>query len=79
MVETLENLIMSRGAQLIARYAGVGLAWLAGKAAVAIPAADGASTSNVVGLLAAAGVCLLVDLIVHKFSASTAAPTTPVK
>jgi hypothetical protein len=73
MVETLKALIMSRGVQLVARYAGVGLVWVAGKAAVTIPAADATGATNVVGLLAGAGACLLVDLIAHKFQKDEAA------
>ena len=66
MVETIKALIMSRGVQLVSRYAGVGLALLAGKASVEVPAPDAAGAANTVGLLVGAGVCLLIDLIAHK-------------
>lgn len=66
MVDTIKALIMSRGVQLLSRYAGVGLALLAGKASVQIPEADAAGASNTVAMLVCAGVCLLIDLISHK-------------
>lgn len=70
MVETIKALIMSRGVQLVSRYAGVGLALLAGKASVEVPAPDAAGASNTVALLVCAGVCLLIDLIAHKLQKS---------
>jgi hypothetical protein len=65
MIDTIKSLIMTRGVQLLARYSGVGLAMLAGKASVELPAADAAGAANTVGLLVGAGLCLLIDLISH--------------
>ena len=67
MAEVLKGILMSRGVQLLSRYAGVGLAYLGAKAQVTIPDADAVGASNAVALLVAGGVCLLVDLISHKF------------
>ncbi len=70
MLDTIKSLVMSRGVQLLSRYVGVGLALLAGKASVEVPAADAAGASNTIALLVGAGVCLLADLIAHKLQKS---------
>ncbi len=67
MAEVLKALIGTRGVQLVARYAGIGLVWLAAKAQVTMEQTQIDATSTVVGTLVAGGLCLLVDLISHKF------------
>jgi len=67
MTEILKTLVSSRGVQLIARYAGIGLVWLAAKAQATVEQTQIDATATVVGTLAAGGVCLLIDFISHKF------------
>jgi small neutral amino acid transporter SnatA (MarC family) len=66
MAEILKQLVGSRGTQLVSRYAAVGLTWLAAQAKVTADAAQVEATAGFVAMLAAGGVCLLIDLISHS-------------
>ena len=66
MAEILKQLVGSRGVQLVSRYAAVGITWLAAQAKVTADAAQIDATAQVVAMLAAGGVCLLIDLVSHS-------------
>jgi hypothetical protein len=66
MIEVIKSLISSRGVQLLARGAAIGLTWLAAKAQVTLDATQAESASNVIALIAAGGVCILIDFVSHK-------------
>src|SRR5689334_13254190 len=61
----LKSFIGSRGVQIIARYAGNGLTAAATYFHLTIAADDQAKTATVLGTIAAAGLCWVIDHISH--------------
>lgn len=66
MWQMLKDLIATRGAQLIARYAANALIALATKYAITLDLSDATSFSKVIGAFSAAGICWLIDHWSHS-------------
>lgn len=65
-MDTLKQLLVTRGAQLGARYVGIGLAALATKLGVELQAGQAESAAAAIAALAIGGLCLGADLVIHK-------------
>jgi hypothetical protein len=64
-MDFLKDLIATRGVQLIARYAGVGLVALGTKLSVELTPDQVSNTSSAVAAFVAAGICALIDHFSH--------------
>ena len=65
-MDFLKDIISTRGAQLVARYAGVGLTALGTYLGATIPAANLSSVAETVGALVVAAVLFAIDHWSHK-------------
>lgn len=73
MWDTIKDLLTSRGSQLIARYAGIGLVWLASKEGVVFSADQLTNFSSGLALLVIGAICFGIDHFVHNTNAAAAA------
>jgi hypothetical protein len=61
----IRNVIATRGAQLVARYAAIGLVALGTKLSVACSAADVNTTAQTIGAFTIAAVLVVIDHYSH--------------
>ena len=65
-MDFLKDLIATRGAQLLARYVGVGVTALATKFSVEVNPEDTEGFAKVIGVFVVAGLCFAIDHFSHK-------------
>ena len=65
MWDTIKELLQTRGAQLLSRYAGIGLLFIAGKVGITFEASQVESMSSGLSLLIIASILLLADHYIH--------------
>jgi hypothetical protein len=65
MWDTIKEVLQSRGVQLLSRYAGIGLLFLAGKVGVTFEASQVESMSSGLSLLIVSAILLLADHFIH--------------
>lgn len=72
MWTVIKDLLTTRGAQLVARYSGVGLTMLATKLGITFEASQLSSMSSGLTTLVIAGLLFLADHYIHKTNTPTA-------
>ena len=65
MWDGIKMLISSRGVQLVSRYIGMGLVWLAGQVHLVPKAGEVDSSSTFIASLVGAAVCFAIDHFSH--------------
>lgn len=65
MLDTILGLIRTRGAQLISRYVGIGLLFLAGKVGVVFDTTQLSSVSTGLSMLIIGGFLFILDHYIH--------------
>lgn len=66
MWDSIKALIATRGVQLLSRYAGVGLTWLAAQAHLTPQTGEVDTTATFVASLVGAAVCFVIDHFSHS-------------